>query len=81
MASLMFYSVRSEISKHYNQKAALEQELPTVTQKLSTTTECLVGSLGLLTSVTGKVLPTGVTQHPGYDYCERCAFSVLLNFK
>lgn len=49
------HDVVKEISKHYNQKAALEQELPTVTQKLSTTTECLVGSLGLLTSVTGKI--------------------------
>ncbi|XP_020777022.1 protein phosphatase 1 regulatory subunit 21 [Boleophthalmus pectinirostris] len=44
-----------EMSKHYNQKAALEQELPTVTQKLCTTTECLVGSLGSLTIVTGKI--------------------------
>uniref|UniRef100_A0A7N8XB13 Protein phosphatase 1 regulatory subunit 21 n=1 Tax=Mastacembelus armatus TaxID=205130 RepID=A0A7N8XB13_9TELE len=44
-----------EMSKHYNQKASLEQELPTVTQKLSTTTECLLGSLGSLTSSTGKL--------------------------
>uniref|UniRef100_A0A3Q2DVR6 Protein phosphatase 1 regulatory subunit 21 n=1 Tax=Cyprinodon variegatus TaxID=28743 RepID=A0A3Q2DVR6_CYPVA len=44
-----------EMSKHYNQKASIEQELPTVTQKLSTTTECLLGSLGSLTSVTGKI--------------------------
>uniref|UniRef100_A0A673CI24 Protein phosphatase 1 regulatory subunit 21 n=1 Tax=Sphaeramia orbicularis TaxID=375764 RepID=A0A673CI24_9TELE len=44
-----------EMSKHYNQKAALEQELPTVTQKLCTTTECLVGSLSSLTSSTGKI--------------------------
>uniref|UniRef100_A0A3B3ZBW8 Protein phosphatase 1 regulatory subunit 21 n=1 Tax=Periophthalmus magnuspinnatus TaxID=409849 RepID=A0A3B3ZBW8_9GOBI len=49
-----------EMSKHYNQKAALEQELPTVTQKLCTTTECLVGSLGLLTIVTGKPRPQSV---------------------
>lgn len=48
-----------EMSKHYNQKASLEQELPTVTQKLSTTSECLLGSLGSLTSSTGKVRPTG----------------------
>lgn len=47
-------SVR-EMSKHYNQKAALEQEMPTVTQKLCTTTECLLGSLGSLTVVTGKI--------------------------
>ncbi|KAM9726654.1 protein phosphatase 1 regulatory subunit 21 [Menidia menidia] len=44
-----------EMSKHYNQKAGIEQELPTVTQKLCTTTECLLGSLGSLTSSTGKV--------------------------
>ncbi|XP_010776281.1 protein phosphatase 1 regulatory subunit 21 isoform X2 [Notothenia coriiceps] len=44
-----------EMSKHYNQKASLEQELPTITQKLCTTTECLLGSLGSLTSSTGKI--------------------------
>ncbi|XP_043992523.1 protein phosphatase 1 regulatory subunit 21 [Gambusia affinis] len=44
-----------EMSKHYNQKASIEQELPTVTQKLCTTTECLLGSLGSLTSITGKI--------------------------
>ncbi|MED6269659.1 hypothetical protein CHARACLAT_001846, partial [Characodon lateralis] len=44
-----------EMSKHYNQKAGIEQELPTVTQKLRTTTECLLGSLGSLTSITGKI--------------------------
>ncbi|XP_029377458.1 protein phosphatase 1 regulatory subunit 21 isoform X5 [Echeneis naucrates] len=44
-----------EMSKHYNQKAGLEKELPTITQKLSTTTECLLGSLGSLTSSTGKI--------------------------
>lgn len=48
-------SVCPEMSKHYNQKAGLEQELPTVTQKLLTTSECLLGSLGSLTSSTGKV--------------------------
>uniref|UniRef100_A0A3P9L8C9 Protein phosphatase 1 regulatory subunit 21 n=1 Tax=Oryzias latipes TaxID=8090 RepID=A0A3P9L8C9_ORYLA len=44
-----------EMSKHYNQKASMEQELPTVTQKLCTTTECLLGSLCSLTSSTGKI--------------------------
>ncbi|XP_034753495.1 protein phosphatase 1 regulatory subunit 21 isoform X2 [Etheostoma cragini] len=44
-----------EMSKHYNQKAGLEQDLPTITQKLCTTTECLLGSLGSLTSSTGKI--------------------------
>uniref|UniRef100_A0AAQ5XA15 Protein phosphatase 1 regulatory subunit 21 n=1 Tax=Amphiprion ocellaris TaxID=80972 RepID=A0AAQ5XA15_AMPOC len=32
-----------------------EDTLPTVTQKLCTTTECLLGSLGSLTSSTGKI--------------------------
>uniref|UniRef100_A0A665WUN2 Protein phosphatase 1 regulatory subunit 21 n=1 Tax=Echeneis naucrates TaxID=173247 RepID=A0A665WUN2_ECHNA len=49
-----------EMSKHYNQKAGLEKELPTITQKLSTTTECLLGSLGSLTSSTGKPRPQSV---------------------
>uniref|UniRef100_A0A4W6F0Z2 Protein phosphatase 1 regulatory subunit 21 n=1 Tax=Lates calcarifer TaxID=8187 RepID=A0A4W6F0Z2_LATCA len=49
-----------EMSKHYNQKASLEQELPTVTQKLCTTTECLLGSLGSLTNSTGKPRPQSV---------------------
>uniref|UniRef100_A0A667X754 Protein phosphatase 1 regulatory subunit 21 n=1 Tax=Myripristis murdjan TaxID=586833 RepID=A0A667X754_9TELE len=49
-----------EMSKHYNQKATLEQELPTVTQKLRTTTECLLGSLGSLTNSTGKPRPQSV---------------------
>uniref|UniRef100_A0A3P8VYY5 Protein phosphatase 1 regulatory subunit 21 n=1 Tax=Cynoglossus semilaevis TaxID=244447 RepID=A0A3P8VYY5_CYNSE len=44
-----------ELSKHYSQKASLEQELPTVTQKLCTTTQCLLGSLASLTSSTGKI--------------------------
>uniref|UniRef100_A0A8D3A649 Protein phosphatase 1 regulatory subunit 21 n=1 Tax=Scophthalmus maximus TaxID=52904 RepID=A0A8D3A649_SCOMX len=44
-----------DMSKHYNQKAGLEQELPTITQKLRTTTECLLGSLASLTSSTGKI--------------------------
>uniref|UniRef100_A0A8C5HEY3 Protein phosphatase 1 regulatory subunit 21 n=1 Tax=Gouania willdenowi TaxID=441366 RepID=A0A8C5HEY3_GOUWI len=44
-----------EMSKHYNQKGNIEQELPTVTEKLCTTTECLLGSLGSLTISTGKI--------------------------
>ncbi|KAJ7987520.1 hypothetical protein DPEC_G00327350 [Dallia pectoralis] len=44
-----------EMSKHYSQKASLEQELPTVTQKLRTTNECLLSSLGTLTNSTGKI--------------------------
>ncbi|XP_041921492.1 protein phosphatase 1 regulatory subunit 21 [Alosa sapidissima] len=44
-----------EMSKHYSQKASLEQELPTVTQKLRTTNECLLSSLGSLTNSTQKI--------------------------
>ncbi|KAL0983855.1 hypothetical protein UPYG_G00133780 [Umbra pygmaea] len=44
-----------EMSKHYSQKASLEQELPTITQKLRTTNECLLTSLGSLTISTGKI--------------------------
>uniref|UniRef100_A0A3P8Y074 Protein phosphatase 1 regulatory subunit 21 n=1 Tax=Esox lucius TaxID=8010 RepID=A0A3P8Y074_ESOLU len=47
--------VSVEMSKHYSQKASLEQELPTVTQKLRTTNECLLASLGSLTNSTGKI--------------------------
>lgn len=63
-ALLCFSPVCLEMSKHYNQKASLEQELPTVTQKLCTTTDCLLGSLGSLTSSTGKVRPTGGRHKP-----------------
>uniref|UniRef100_A0A4W5M1T4 Protein phosphatase 1 regulatory subunit 21 n=1 Tax=Hucho hucho TaxID=62062 RepID=A0A4W5M1T4_9TELE len=44
-----------EMSKHYSRKAGLEQQLPTVTQKLCTTNECLLASLGMLTNSTGKI--------------------------
>ncbi|KAG5831354.1 hypothetical protein ANANG_G00302870 [Anguilla anguilla] len=46
-----------ELSKHYSVKVTLEQELPTVTQKLSTTNECLLSSLVSLTSCSGKQQP------------------------
>ncbi|XP_061693884.1 protein phosphatase 1 regulatory subunit 21 isoform X2 [Syngnathoides biaculeatus] len=49
------HDVIKQMSKHYNQKASLEQEIPTATQKLFTTTECLLGSLGSLTNSTGKL--------------------------
>uniref|UniRef100_A0A8C6KXS2 Protein phosphatase 1 regulatory subunit 21 n=1 Tax=Nothobranchius furzeri TaxID=105023 RepID=A0A8C6KXS2_NOTFU len=52
---ILFAVLCLEMSKHYNQKAGIERELPTVTQKLCTTSECLLGSLGSLTSVTGKI--------------------------
>uniref|UniRef100_A0A8C4ZL74 Protein phosphatase 1 regulatory subunit 21 n=1 Tax=Gadus morhua TaxID=8049 RepID=A0A8C4ZL74_GADMO len=44
-----------EMSKHYSQKASLEGELSNVTEKLRTTTECLLGSLVSLTNCTSKI--------------------------
>lgn len=49
----------SELSKHYSQKVALEQELPNITQKLRTTNECLLSSLASLTNNTHKVSQQG----------------------
>ena len=48
-----FYFV--EVSKHYNSKVSLEHQLPTATQKLKTTDECVVSSLISLVTCTGKV--------------------------
>ncbi|RXM34421.1 Protein phosphatase 1 regulatory subunit 21 [Acipenser ruthenus] len=47
--------VMKDISKHYSQKAVLEQELLTVAQKLRTTNECILTSLVSLTNITGKI--------------------------
>ncbi|KAJ8412629.1 hypothetical protein AAFF_G00115800 [Aldrovandia affinis] len=44
-----------ELCKHYSVKVTLEQDLPTVTQKLSTTNECLLSSLVSLSSCSGKI--------------------------
>ncbi|XP_059929326.1 protein phosphatase 1 regulatory subunit 21 [Gadus macrocephalus] len=44
-----------EMSKHYSQKASLEGELSNVTEKLRTTTECLLGSLVSLNNCTSKI--------------------------
>uniref|UniRef100_A0A8C5BD75 Protein phosphatase 1 regulatory subunit 21 n=1 Tax=Gadus morhua TaxID=8049 RepID=A0A8C5BD75_GADMO len=44
-----------KMSKHYSQKASLEGELSNVTEKLRTTTECLLGSLVSLTNCTSKI--------------------------
>ncbi|XP_062864875.1 protein phosphatase 1 regulatory subunit 21 [Trichomycterus rosablanca] len=49
------HDITKELSKHYSQKVALEQELPTVTQKLRTTNECLLSSLASLTNSTNKI--------------------------
>ncbi|RXN03504.1 phosphatase 1 regulatory subunit 21 [Labeo rohita] len=39
------HDAATELSQHYSQKASLEQDLPTVTQKFRTTNECLLSSL------------------------------------
>lgn len=44
-----------DISKHYSHKAALEQDLPTATQKLITTNDCILSSVVALTNAAGKV--------------------------
>ncbi|XP_035695312.1 protein phosphatase 1 regulatory subunit 21-like isoform X1 [Branchiostoma floridae] len=51
------HEVLKEISKHYNTKVSLEHQLPTATQKLKTTDECVVSSLVALVSCTGKLAP------------------------
>lgn len=45
-----------DISKHYSQKATIEHELPTATQKLITTNDCILSSVVALTSGAGKVI-------------------------
>uniref|UniRef100_A0A9J7YIZ5 Protein phosphatase 1 regulatory subunit 21 n=1 Tax=Cyprinus carpio carpio TaxID=630221 RepID=A0A9J7YIZ5_CYPCA len=49
------HDAATELSQHYSQKASLEQGLPTVTQKLCTTNECLLSSLASLTNSCGKM--------------------------
>uniref|UniRef100_A0A7M4F9Z2 Protein phosphatase 1 regulatory subunit 21 n=1 Tax=Crocodylus porosus TaxID=8502 RepID=A0A7M4F9Z2_CROPO len=50
-----FHEVMKEISKHYAQKATLEHELPTATQKLITTNDCILSSVVALTNGAGKI--------------------------
>ncbi|XP_077781597.1 protein phosphatase 1 regulatory subunit 21 isoform X3 [Podarcis muralis] len=50
-----FHDVMKDVYKHYSQKAALEQELPTATQKLITTNDCILSSVVALTNGAGKV--------------------------
>uniref|UniRef100_A0A667GAP1 Protein phosphatase 1 regulatory subunit 21 n=1 Tax=Lynx canadensis TaxID=61383 RepID=A0A667GAP1_LYNCA len=51
-----FHDVMKDISKHYNQKATIEHELPTATQKLITTNDCILSSVVALTNGAGKPL-------------------------
>ncbi|NWX89981.1 PPR21 phosphatase, partial [Nothoprocta pentlandii] len=50
-----FHVILEDISKHYSQKAALEQEVPTATQKLITTNDCILSSVVALTNAVGKI--------------------------
>ncbi|KAL2305864.1 hypothetical protein Nmel_003757 [Mimus melanotis] len=50
-----FHDILKDISKHYSQKASLEQEVPTATQKLITTNDCILSSVAALTNGAGKV--------------------------
>ncbi|XP_005077337.1 protein phosphatase 1 regulatory subunit 21 isoform X1 [Mesocricetus auratus] len=50
-----FHDVMKDISKHYSQKAAIEHELPTATQKLVTTNDCVLSSAVALTNGAGKI--------------------------
>ncbi|XP_052768340.1 protein phosphatase 1 regulatory subunit 21-like [Mya arenaria] len=43
-----------EVSKHYNGKVSFEHQMPTATQRLKTTDECVVSSLVSLVTSTGK---------------------------
>ncbi|KAM4693382.1 protein phosphatase 1 regulatory subunit 21 [Discoglossus pictus] len=49
------HDIMKGISKHYNHKAALEQELPSATDKLKTTNDCILSSLVALTNGTNKI--------------------------
>uniref|UniRef100_A0A8C9NDB2 Protein phosphatase 1 regulatory subunit 21 n=1 Tax=Serinus canaria TaxID=9135 RepID=A0A8C9NDB2_SERCA len=50
-----FHDILKDISKHYSQKAVLEQEVPTATQKLITTNDCILSSVAALTNGAGKM--------------------------
>ncbi|XP_010144079.1 PREDICTED: protein phosphatase 1 regulatory subunit 21 [Buceros rhinoceros silvestris] len=50
-----FHAVLKDISKHYSQKATLEQDVPTATQKLVTTNDCILSSVVALTNGVGKI--------------------------
>ncbi|KAM4772623.1 protein phosphatase 1 regulatory subunit 21 [Rhinophrynus dorsalis] len=49
------HDIMKELSRHYNHKAAMEQELPAATDKLKTTNDCILSSLVALTNATSKI--------------------------
>ncbi|KAM6128518.1 protein phosphatase 1 regulatory subunit 21 isoform 1-T1 [Pterocles gutturalis] len=50
-----FHDILKDIAKHYSQKATLEQDVPTATQKLITTNDCILSSVVALTNGVGKI--------------------------
>ncbi|NXN34064.1 PPR21 phosphatase, partial [Nycticryphes semicollaris] len=50
-----FHDILKDLSKHYSQKATLEQDIPTATQKLITTNDCILSSVVALTNGAGKI--------------------------
>ncbi|NXL48281.1 PPR21 phosphatase, partial [Podilymbus podiceps] len=50
-----FHDTLKDITKHYGQKATLEQDIPTATQKLITTNDCILSSVVALTNGVGKI--------------------------
>ncbi|NWU70787.1 PPR21 phosphatase, partial [Pterocles burchelli] len=50
-----FNDILKDIAKHYSQKATLEQDIPTATQKLITTNDCILSSVVALTNGVGKI--------------------------
>ncbi|CAI9579712.1 unnamed protein product, partial [Staurois parvus] len=49
------HDILKELSKHYTHKAALEQDLPSATDKLKTTNDCILSSLVALTNAASKM--------------------------
>jgi len=52
---ITIFIICTEVSKHYNGKVSFEHQMPTATQRLKTTDECVVSSLVSLVTSTGKV--------------------------
>ncbi|XP_040207526.1 protein phosphatase 1 regulatory subunit 21 [Rana temporaria] len=49
------HDILKELSKHYTHKAVLEQDLPSATDKLKTTNDCILSSLVALTNAASKM--------------------------
>ena len=54
------FSHFTDLSKYFNAKVSLEHQLPTATQKLKVTDECIVSALVSLVTCTSKVRLSGV---------------------